>query len=115
MLYIEQSYLPDESNGELSSQGHSQREITDIIPIGILTINIDCNKYKMDLTTNGVVITDAIKFVQTNKVKLATMSTKDDNSDDKELKEPDYDEVGQEEKTEDVKTFAAHSFVLFAI
>lgn len=24
----------------------------------------DCNKYKMDLTTNGVVITDAIKFVQ---------------------------------------------------
>ena len=30
----------------------------------------DCNKYKMDLTTNGVVITDAIKFVQTNKEKL---------------------------------------------
>jgi hypothetical protein len=27
----------------------------------------DCNKYKMDLTTNGVVITDAIKFVETNK------------------------------------------------
>jgi hypothetical protein len=27
----------------------------------------DCNKYKMDLTTNGVVITDAIKFVQTNQ------------------------------------------------
>jgi hypothetical protein len=24
----------------------------------------DCNKYKMDLTTNGVIITDAIKFVQ---------------------------------------------------
>ena len=32
----------------------------------------DCNKYKMDLTTNGVVITDAIKFVQTNKEKLRT-------------------------------------------
>ena len=27
----------------------------------------DCNKYKMDLTTNGVVITDAIKFVQTKR------------------------------------------------
>ena len=27
-------------------------------------------KFKMDLTTNGVVITDAIKFVQTNKEKL---------------------------------------------
>ena len=37
----------------------------------------DCNKYKMDLTTNGVVITDAIKFVQTNKEKL-TMSTKEE-------------------------------------
>jgi hypothetical protein len=47
----------------------------------------DCNKYKMDLTTNGVVITDAIKFVQTNKEKL-TMSKEDD----KESKEPDYDE-----------------------
>jgi predicted transcriptional regulator len=47
----------------------------------------DCNKYKMDLTTNGVVITDAIKFVQTNKEKL--MSTKEG---DKESKEPDYDE-----------------------
>ena len=38
----------------------------------------DCNKYKMDLTTNGVVITDAIKFVQTNKEKL-TMSAKKGN------------------------------------
>jgi uncharacterized membrane protein YukC len=47
----------------------------------------DCNKYKMDLTTNGVVITNAIKFVQTNKEKL-TMST----NEDKESKEPDYDE-----------------------
>jgi hypothetical protein len=48
----------------------------------------DCNKYKMDLTTNGVVITDAIKFVQTNKEKLA-MSTKEVNG-SKESKEHDY-------------------------
>ena len=47
----------------------------------------DCNKYKMDLTTNGVVITDAIKFVQTNKEKL--MSKKEDA---KKSNEPDYDE-----------------------
>jgi uncharacterized membrane protein YukC len=54
----------------------------------------DCNKYKMDLTTNGVVITDAIKFVQTNKEKLM--------SSQKEDKEPDYDEgKGLEEKQED--------------
>jgi uncharacterized membrane protein YukC len=46
----------------------------------------DCNKYKMDLTTNGIVITDAIKFVQANKEKL--MSKKEDNH----SKEPDYDE-----------------------
>jgi hypothetical protein len=43
----------------------------------------------MDLMTNGVVITDAIKFVQTNKEKL-TMSTREDSG--KESKEPDYDE-----------------------
>jgi hypothetical protein len=35
-----------------------------------LSLINDCNKYKMDLTTNGVVITDAIKFVKTNKEKL---------------------------------------------
>ena len=27
----------------------------------------DCNKYKMDLTTNGVVITDAIKYVNSKE------------------------------------------------
>jgi predicted transcriptional regulator len=63
----------------------------------------DCNKYKMDLTTNGVVITDAIKFVQTNKEKL-TVLIKEDNG--KDSKEPDYDvdkdqlEEKQEEETE---------------
>jgi hypothetical protein len=56
----------------------------------------DCNKYKMDLTTNGVVITDAIKFVQTNKEKL--MSAKEDGS--KESKEPDYDEDQDQQEEE---------------
>jgi hypothetical protein len=38
-------------------------------------------KFKMDLTTNGVVITDAIKFIQTNKEKLmSSMSTKKNNN-----------------------------------
>ena len=44
----------------------------------------------MDLTTNDVVITDAIKFVQTNKEKLA-LSTREENN-GKESKEPNYDE-----------------------
>ena len=55
----------------------------------------------MDLTTNGVVITDAIKFVQINKEKL-TMSSREDNC-SKESKEPDYDEDkdGLKEKQEE--------------
>ncbi|HEU4448026.1 MAG TPA: hypothetical protein VFR94_25370 [Nitrososphaeraceae archaeon] len=47
----------------------------------------DCYKYLMDLTTNGVVITDAIKFVQTKKER--PISAKED---DKEAQEPDYEE-----------------------
>ena len=39
----------------------------------------DCYRYIMDLTTNGVVITDAIKFIQTNKEKLTTMSSKEED------------------------------------
>jgi hypothetical protein len=41
----------------------------------------------MDLTTNGVVITDAIKFVQTNKEKLISAK-----KDDIETEEPDFNE-----------------------
>ena len=51
-----------------------------------LSLINDCYKYIMDLTTNGVVITDAIKFIQTNKEKL--MSNKEDGK----WKESDYHE-----------------------
>jgi hypothetical protein len=63
-----------------------------------LSLINDCNKYKMDLTTNGVIITDAIKFVQTNKEKI-TMSTMED----KESKEPEYNDAKDhlEQKQED--------------
>ena len=54
-----------------------------------LSLINDCYKYIMDLTTNGVVITDAIKFVQTNKEKL-TMSTKEEMT--KNLKNQIIDE-----------------------
>jgi hypothetical protein len=56
--------------------------------IQALALVNDCYKYIMDLTTNGVVITDAIKFVHTNKEKLS-MSTNEENKESKEL---DYDE-----------------------
>ncbi len=63
----------------------------------------DCYKYKMDLTTNCVVITDAIKFVQTNKERLI-MSVREDNN-DKESKEPDYDDVADQlEEKQEVET-----------
>ena len=70
----------------------------------------DCNKYKMDLTTNGVVITDAIKFVQTNKERLAMSTKEDDNG--KESKEPDYDEEKDqlEEKQEEETGTTNHIF-----
>ena len=64
--------------------------IDDKIRLQALALINDCNKYKMDLTTNGVVITDAIKFVQTNKEEL-TISKKEDNG-NKEAEEPDYGE-----------------------
>ena len=39
-------------------------EVDDKTRLQALALINDCNKYKMELTTNGVVITDAIKFVQ---------------------------------------------------
>jgi hypothetical protein len=77
-------------------------------------INVS-NKYKMDLTTNGVVIIDAIKFVQTNNEKL-TKSIKED----KESKEPDYDEDNdqlQEKQEEEIgeKTTTKITFNLIII
>jgi hypothetical protein len=54
-------------------------EVDDKTRLQALALINDCDKYKMELTTNGVVITDAIKFVQTNKEKLTTMYSKEDN------------------------------------
>ena len=51
----------------------------------------------MDLTINRVVVTDAIKFVQTTKEKL--MSKGGDNN--KESKKPDYDEDGDKDQLEE--------------
>ena len=74
----------DNNNGN----GQTMTVIDNKTVLQALALINDCNKYKMDLTTNGVVITDAIKFVQINKEKL-TMSKEED---DKESKEPDYEE-----------------------
>ena len=52
------------------------------------------------LTTNGVVITDAIKFVQTNKEKLTMSTNEEDNGkDSREPEDRDQIEEKQEEET----------------
>jgi hypothetical protein len=62
-----------------------------------LSLINDCYKYIMDLTTNGVVITDAIKFVQTNKEKLISKQ-------DKDSKESAYDEDEADIEEKQVET-----------
>jgi hypothetical protein len=54
-------------------------------------------KFKMDLTTNGAVITDAIKFVQTNKEKLISVK---EGSNSKESNEIDENKDQLEEEQE---------------
>jgi hypothetical protein len=77
--------------------------------IQALALANDCYKYIMDLTTNGVVITDAIKFVKTNKEKLISAKSKEKENDGKESNEPDHEEdqdqleEKQEEKTGEIK------------
>jgi hypothetical protein len=93
--------IADKSKNYNNDNSHTTTTTDDKTRIQALALANDCYKYIMDLTTNGVVITDAIKFVQTNKEKL-TMSTKEDNN-GKESKEPDYDEDKEklEEKQEE--------------
>ena len=48
---------------------------------------------KLDLLTNATVVHDAIMFMSSRKSKdKETMSTDSSNEDEKESKEPDYDE-----------------------
>jgi hypothetical protein len=75
---VNKSRTVDNNNGA----GQTMTVIDNKTVLQALALINDCNKYKMDLTTNGVVITDAIKFVQTNKEKLS-MSTKEEDKDSK--------------------------------
>jgi hypothetical protein len=68
-----------------------------------LSLMNDCYKYKMDLTTGGVIVTDAIKFVQTNKEKL--ISKKED---DKESVEPYYNEDSDQLEEEQQEETGEH-------
>jgi hypothetical protein len=100
--------IADKSKNYNNDNTQTATMIDDKTRIQALALANDCYKYIMDLTTNGVVITDAIKFVQTNKERL-TMSAKKENNGSKESKEPDYDEdknqleEKQEEETGELK------------
>ena len=71
------------------------KEVNDKTRLQALALINDCNRYKMDLTTNGVVITDAIKYVQGQVDHL--------NNQEKKLlqdiqKKEDRDKENQEEQ-----------------
>ena len=90
--------IVNKSRNDNNNNGQTVTMTNNKTVLQALALINDCNKYKMDLTTNGVVITDAIKFVQTNKEKI-TMSTMED----KESKVPEYndDKDHLEQKQED--------------
>jgi hypothetical protein len=86
-------------NGKQNGQGYNESNNNTVTTgddrtrLQALSLITECYHYIIDLTTNGVVITDAIKFVQTNKEKLTTtMSNKNEDNGNKESNEPDYDE-----------------------
>ena len=101
---------PKQNGQDLNDNRNTVTTGDDRTRLQALSLINDCYKYIMDLTTNGVVITDAIKFIQTNKEKL-TMSTKEDDN-GKESKEPDYDEEKDqlEEKQEEETGTTNHVF-----
>jgi hypothetical protein len=75
----------DIANGSNSANNDNGESITATVDnktrLQALALVNDCYKYIMDLTTNGVIITDAIKFVQTvykqlSKYKLVEDKTK---------------------------------------
>jgi hypothetical protein len=69
----------DSSSSNSNSNSDSDRTLSSTVDdrtrLQALALANDCYKYKMDLVTNGVVITDAIKFVQQKKQELNRMNS----------------------------------------
>jgi hypothetical protein len=69
----------DSSSNNSNSNSDSDRTLSSTVDdrtrLQALALANDCYKYKMDLVTNGVVITDAIKFVQQKKEELSKVET----------------------------------------
>jgi Uncharacterized conserved protein (DUF2075) len=60
----------------------SSSRVDDRTRLQALALANDCYKYKLDLVTNGVVITDAIKFVQQKKEELNELNSDKVNGDE---------------------------------
>jgi hypothetical protein len=58
------------TDNDSNSNNTTSTIVDDRTRLQALALANDCYKYKMDLVTNGVVITDAIKFVQQKKEEL---------------------------------------------
>ena len=76
----------DSSNNNINSNSDITLSSTvdDRTRLQALALANDCYKYKMDLVTNGVVITDAIKFVKQKKEELNQMDSNKQISGEKE-------------------------------
>ena len=76
----------DSSNNNINSNSDITLSSTvdDRTRLQALALANDCYKYKMDLVTNGVVITDAIKFVKQKKEELNQMDSNKHISGEKE-------------------------------
>jgi hypothetical protein len=99
---VNKSRNVDNNNGN----GRTMTMIDNKTVLQALALINDCNKYKMDLTTNGVVITDAIRFVQTNKEKLGMTTAKEDKESRKFDSDEEKDRLKEEhneEKTAELK------------
>jgi hypothetical protein len=84
-----------DSNSNSDSDRTLSSTVDDRTRLQALALANDCYKYKMDLVTNGVVITDAIKFVQQKKEKLSKV---DHNEKCQEISPTDPEGTGPKNK-----------------
>jgi hypothetical protein len=104
---------------ELCSKGYSQREISQILQVGLATVNRDISylrnqaktnikryideRLPEELLTNATVVDDAIRFVSDKLKEKPKLSSEGDNE---ESNEPDYreDQDQLEEEQEEKET-----------
>ena len=78
------------SDNDSNSNNTTSTIIDDRTRLQALALANDCYTYKMDLVTNGVVITEAIKFVQRKKEELSKV----ENSNEEKTSPPENGKTG---------------------